>query len=158
MTPGTLTEDSLLEARRHNFLAALGRSQQALALAWLDISTGEFLTGPVADGTLAAELARIEPGELLLPEGLLEAEALRPAWRELGERLTPLPEREFDSLAGERRLKASFGVARAGGLRHLLARRARRQRRAARLRRADPEGPPAAPRAATPRRARHATW
>jgi DNA mismatch repair protein MutS len=40
VTPGTLTEDSLLEARRHNFLAALARSQQALALAWLDISTG----------------------------------------------------------------------------------------------------------------------
>jgi DNA mismatch repair protein MutS len=111
VTPGTLTEDSLLEARRHNFLAALGRSQQNLALAWLDISTGDFLTGPVEGGTLAAELARISPRELLLPEALLETEALRPAWRELGERLTALPDREFDSLAGERRLKASFGVA-----------------------------------------------
>jgi DNA mismatch repair protein MutS len=111
VTPGTLTEDSLLEARRHNFLAALGRSQQALALAWLDISTGDFLTGPVEGGTLAAELARIGPGELLLPERLLDAEALKAAWRELGERLTPLPDREFDSLAGERRLKVSFGVA-----------------------------------------------
>ncbi len=111
VTPGTLTEDSLLEARRHNFLAALGRSQQALALAWLDISTGEFLTGPVADGTLPAELARIEPGELLLPEGLLEAEPLRALWRDFQDRLTPLPDREFNSLAGERRLKASFGVA-----------------------------------------------
>jgi DNA mismatch repair protein MutS len=111
VTPGTLTEDSLLEARRHNFLAALGRSQQALALAWLDISTGDFLTGPVEGGTLAAELARIGPGELLLPEGLLDAEALKGAWRELGERLTPLPDREFESLAGERRLKVSFGVA-----------------------------------------------
>jgi DNA mismatch repair protein MutS len=111
VTPGTLTEDSLLEARRHNFLAALGRSQQALALAWLDISTGDFLTAPVEGSTLAAELARIGPGELLLPEGLLEAGALRPAWRDLGERLTPLPDREFDSLAGERRLKTSFGVA-----------------------------------------------
>jgi DNA mismatch repair protein MutS len=111
VTPGTLTEDSLLEARRHNFLAALGRSQQSLALAWLDISTGEFLTGAVADGTLAAELARIEPGELLLPEGLLEVEPLRPLWRDFEDRMTPLPDREFDSLAGERRLKASFGVA-----------------------------------------------
>jgi DNA mismatch repair protein MutS len=111
VTPGTLTEDSLLDARQHNFLAALGRSHQALALAWLDISTGEFLTGAVADGTLAAELARIAPGELLLPEGLLESEALRPLWREFEDRLTLLPDGEFDSLAGERRLKASFGVA-----------------------------------------------
>ena len=69
---GHLTEDSLLDARAHNFLAALAQSQNALALAWLDVSTGDFLTGPVADGTLAAELARIAPGELLAPEGLLE--------------------------------------------------------------------------------------
>ena len=72
VTPGTLTEDSLLDARAHNFLAALAQSQNALALAWLDVSTGDFPTGPVADGTLAAELARIAPGELLAPEGLLE--------------------------------------------------------------------------------------
>ena len=65
VTPGTLTEDSLLDARSHNFLAALARSQNALALAWLDVSTGDFLTGPVADGTLPVELARIAPGELL---------------------------------------------------------------------------------------------
>ena len=42
VTPGTLTEDSLLDARAHNFLAALARSQNALALAWLDVSTGDF--------------------------------------------------------------------------------------------------------------------
>ena len=47
-------------------------ASNALALAWLDVSTGDFLTGPVADGTLPAELARIAPGELLAPEGLLE--------------------------------------------------------------------------------------
>ena len=42
VTPGTLTEDSLLEARRHNFLAALARASRRLALAWLDVSTGAF--------------------------------------------------------------------------------------------------------------------
>ena len=157
VTPGTLTEDSLLEASRHNFLAALGRSQQALALAWLDISTGEFLTGPVADGTLAAELARIEPGELLLPEGLLEAEPLRALWRDLPG--SP------DALAGPRvrfagRRAPPQGELRrrlAGRLRRLLARRARRERRPDRLCRADPERPPAAPRAAPARGARHAS-
>jgi DNA mismatch repair protein MutS len=111
VTPGTLTEDSLLDARAHNFLAALGRSQNALALAWLDVSTGDFLTGPVADGTLPAELARIAPGELLAPEGLLEDGRLQALWPEWRERLTPLPDHDFDSLTGERRLKASFGVA-----------------------------------------------
>ena len=111
VTPGTLTEDSLLEARRHNFLAALARSQKAFALAWVDISTGEFRTGPVADGTLAAELARVDPGELLVPEGLLEVTELRQVWRDWQDRLTPLPDQRFESLAGERRLKAGFKVA-----------------------------------------------
>jgi DNA mismatch repair protein MutS len=111
VTPGTLTEDSLLDARAHNFLAALARSQNALALAWLDVSTGDFLTGPVADGTLPAELARIAPGELLAPESLLEDARLAALWPEWRARLTPLPAHDFDSLSGERRLKASFGVA-----------------------------------------------
>ena len=111
VTPGTLTEDSLLDPRSHNFLAALARSQNALALAWLDVSTGDFHTGPVADGTLPVELARIAPGELLAPEGLLEDARVAALWPDWRNRLTPLPDHEFDSLAGERRLKASFGVA-----------------------------------------------
>jgi DNA mismatch repair protein MutS len=111
VTPGTLTEDSLLDARAHNFLAALARSQNTLALAWLDVSTGDFQTGPVADGTLPAELARIAPGELLAPEGLLEDARVAALWPDWRDRITPLPNHEFDSLTGERRLKAGFGVA-----------------------------------------------
>jgi DNA mismatch repair protein MutS len=111
VTPGTLTEDSLLDARSHNFLAALARSQNALALAWLDVSTGDFLTGPVADGALPAELARIAPGELLAPEGLLEDARVAALWPDWRDRVTPLPDHEFDSLTGERRLKEGFGVA-----------------------------------------------
>ena len=111
VTPGTLTEDSLLDARAHNFLAALAKSQNALALAWLDVSTGDFHTGPVADGTLPAELARIAPGELLAPEGLLEDARVAALWPDWRDRLTPLPNHEFDSLTGERRLKEGFGVA-----------------------------------------------
>ncbi|MGH6915787.1 MAG: DNA mismatch repair protein MutS, partial [Geminicoccales bacterium] len=110
VTQGTLTEDSLLEARRHNFLAALGQSQQALALAWLDVSTGAFWTGPAAEASLPAELARIDPGELLVPERLLEVPELRPLWRDWQDRLTPLPDRAFESLNGERRLKEGFQV------------------------------------------------
>jgi DNA mismatch repair protein MutS len=111
VTPGTLTEDSLLEARAHNYLAAIARVQGGLALAWLDISTGGFRTGPIADGALDAELARLEPGEILLPEPLIESDGFARLWREWRERVTPLPAREFDSMGGERRLKAAFGVA-----------------------------------------------
>ena len=66
VTPGTLTEDTLLDARRHNYLAAVGRAGATLALAWLDISTGEFSVQPVLAAELAAALARVQPGELLV--------------------------------------------------------------------------------------------
>jgi DNA mismatch repair protein MutS len=111
VTPGTLTEDSLLEARAHNYLAAIARAQGVLAVAWLDVSTGAFRTGPIADGGIEAELARLEPGEVLLPEPLIESDGLARLWREWRLRVTPLPAREFDSLGGERRLKEAFGVA-----------------------------------------------
>src|SRR5215469_7295813 len=62
VTPGTITEDGLLDARRNNFLAALAEAQGELALAWLELSTGAFRLQPVAAPALAAALARIEPG------------------------------------------------------------------------------------------------
>ena len=111
VTPGTLSEDSLLDARRHNFLAALARRGTDYALAWLEMSTGEFRTAPVVESALGAELARLDPGELLLPEGLLEVPELVPLWRELSDRSSPLADREFDSLSGERRLERTFRVA-----------------------------------------------
>jgi len=62
ITPGTLTEDTLLEARRHNYLAALGEVQGELGLAWLDVSTGAFHLQPLAGKDVGAALARLDPG------------------------------------------------------------------------------------------------
>jgi len=109
VTPGTLTEDTLLEARANNYLAALAEAEGRLALAWCDISTGELAAAALPAGDLASELARLEPGELLIPDRLLERErvALTP-WLD---RLTLLPGARFDSLNGEARLKALFKVA-----------------------------------------------
>ena len=76
VTPGTITEDALLEARSHNFLAALATAQGALALAWVDASTGDFATEPVGADGLASALARIRPSELLLSDRLLDAPGL----------------------------------------------------------------------------------
>src|SRR5712692_3538141 len=70
VTPGTLTEDALLEARRNNFLMAVVRGRPAseaapaYGLAWLDISTGEFRITETDGARLSAEIARIEPGEI----------------------------------------------------------------------------------------------
>ena len=111
VTPGTLTEDSLLEARAANLLVALGRAGGEFALASADMSTGEFRVGAVAAADLAAELARLAPREVLAPDGLLADEVLGPLLKSLGPALTPLPTIKFDSGTGERALKALYKVA-----------------------------------------------
>ena len=110
VTPGTITEDTLLESRRHNYLAALARAQGALAIAWLDISTGDFRTQAVADGDMGAVLARIDPGEVVAPDTLISNPEMAIVWFDVEDRLTPLPGGRFDSENGRRRLETLFGV------------------------------------------------
>jgi len=114
VTPGTITEDSLLDARRNNYLAALAQAggvDGSLALAWLDMSTGEFGLAETAAAALGADLARVNPRELVLPEGLLARPELRALFEQFETALSPLPAARFDSVAGERRLKQVLGVA-----------------------------------------------
>ena len=110
VTPGTITEDELLDARAHNYLAALAEAGGELGLAWLDISTGAFFAQPVGPQGLAATLARLAPGELVLADRLLERSEYRETFAALQERLTPLPAARFDSANGQRRLEAAFQV------------------------------------------------
>jgi DNA mismatch repair protein MutS len=109
VTPGTLTEESLLDARRHNYLAAWAQVRDDAALAWVDISTGEFHVMACPPVRLAPELARLMPRELLI------SEATEADWAELetetGISLTPLSRGSFDSGAASGRLSAVFGVA-----------------------------------------------
>ena len=77
ITAGTLTEDTLLDARRNNYLAAIVRARASapdaaalFALAYLDISTGEFRVTECDRLALAAEIARIEPGEIIVSDAL----------------------------------------------------------------------------------------
>jgi len=108
VTPGTLTEDSLLEARRHNFLAAFAEVRDEGALAWADISTGEFRVMPCSPARLAPELARIAPRELLLSE--TRDRDLAGLVADAGAAATPLARSSFDSAGAEKRLCALFGV------------------------------------------------
>ncbi|HEY1244320.1 MAG TPA: hypothetical protein VGF29_05760, partial [Hyphomicrobiaceae bacterium] len=124
VTPGTLTEDSLLDAKARNYLTAIfvgpGRPARPggkdgdggqVALASLDISTGEFEVGEVARADFAGEIVRLGSGEAIVSDaGLAEPDIAR------GVALarcatTPVPAATFDSLAGERQLKAQLGVA-----------------------------------------------
>src|ERR1700704_2429643 len=111
VTPGTLTEETLLDARAPSVLAALGRAAGELALAWADISTGDFALESVTPADLAQALARLSPREVLVPDALLSDEGIGPILKELGSRLTPRPPASFDSAQGERALKSVYGVA-----------------------------------------------
>ncbi len=115
VTPGTLTEDTLLDARRNNYLLALVRSRSSddesrFALAWIDISTGEFRIAECDRGGLAAELARLEPSEIIVSDALYSDADLAPFLRALPA-VTPLTRDVFDGATAERRLAAYFSVA-----------------------------------------------
>ncbi|MBL6427969.1 MAG: DNA mismatch repair protein MutS [Maritimibacter sp.] len=108
VTPGTLTEDSLLDARRHNFLAAFAEVRDEGALAWVDISTGAFRIMQCPRSRLGPELARIAPREVVVSESS-EAE-LAELVTDLGAAITPLGRAAFDSTGAEKRLCDLFSV------------------------------------------------
>src|SRR5450432_3985711 len=120
VTPGTLTEDTLLDARTNNYLLAMARSRASsggdrIGLAWIDISTAEFIVTECSIGELAATLARINPNEVIVTDALYSDPDLGPVLRELPA-VTPLTRDVFDSATSERRLCDYFAVATMDGL------------------------------------------
>ncbi len=110
VTPGTITEDALLDARRHNYLAALADAGGEIGLAWLDMSTGDFHTQQILAADLGAALARLDPGEILLADRLLRDPQLFELFNDWKAALSPLPNPRFDSENGRRRLEKLYGV------------------------------------------------
>ena len=109
VTPGTLTEDTLLEARRHNFLAAHAEVRADGALAWCDISTGDFHVMDCPAARLGPELARLLPREILVCDGI--APDRRAIMEEIGAAVTLLAPGSFDSASARERLGRVLGVA-----------------------------------------------
>jgi len=120
VTPGTLTEDTLLDARTNNYLLAIARARGSsggdrIGLAWIDISTAEFMVTECATAELAATLARINPNEVIVTDALYGDAELGPLLRELPA-VTPLTRDVFDGSTAERRLCDYFAVATMDGL------------------------------------------
>jgi DNA mismatch repair protein MutS len=120
VTPGTLTEDTLLDARTNNYLLAIGRARSSaggdrFGLAWIDISTCEFVVTECAGAELQAALARINPNEAIVSDALYGDGELGTLLRELPA-VTPLTRDVFDSSTAERRLCDYFAVATMDGL------------------------------------------
>lgn len=111
VTPGTLSEDNLLEARGRNIITALSKTHAGdFALAWADISDGLFCTADMNAERVATELAALRPRELLLSEALYQDPGFMTGLPLDGISLTPQAGTKFDVRAGERQLKAQFNV------------------------------------------------
>jgi DNA mismatch repair protein MutS len=116
ITPGTAMESQLLEAKENSYLAALGGAGEAMGLALIDLSTGEFLatqfTGETAWERLAEQLAIFSPREILFP-GALEPVIRRITGPEQsgGAVLTRLDDWIFGPDHADSLLRTQFGVA-----------------------------------------------
>ena len=105
LTPGTVTEEALLEDRQDRLLAAVAPARKGFGLAWLDVAGGRLrFSEPSGPAELAAELERLRPAELLFPEDqALPLSGLTAA-------LKPSPPWHFDAETGERELCRQLGV------------------------------------------------
>jgi DNA mismatch repair protein MutS len=117
VTPGTLTDDILLEAKQDNFLAAVWQTNSACGVSWVDISTGHFFAQQLGEDELLDEIVRLSPAECLLPDRrgeLFEAQAkkLAKGISELtGATITQRPSWYFDPYQAKQRLLKHFGTA-----------------------------------------------
>ncbi|WP_140984268.1 DNA mismatch repair protein MutS [Asticcacaulis tiandongensis] len=110
MTPGTLTEDTLLEDRGANRLVALSLRAGVMALASLELSTGEFECLEVTPDTLGAQLSALRPSESLVADRLLGDEQVYGLLKAYGGVIQPQSASLVDPAAGEGRLKRLYGV------------------------------------------------
>ncbi len=108
VTPGTLTEDSLLDARQHNYLCAFATVRDKSAMAWVDVSTGDFHVQSCPNVGLSPLLARLNPREVLVGDS--PEIWLRETVEESGASVTELARASFDSTAAIDRLTDLFGV------------------------------------------------
>jgi DNA mismatch repair protein MutS len=108
VTPGTLTEEGLLDARSANRLATCAFSDDGAAIAWADVSTGAFETRAINPNEVEEELAALSPAELLIVEG--DVARVSEAARISGATLTMRPAVKADAKSAERRLKSAFEV------------------------------------------------
>jgi DNA mismatch repair protein MutS len=104
VTPGTVVEGGLLDQRANNYLAALAIEGERAGIAYVDVSTGEFAVAQMDSDLLPAELDRLRPAELVLPEGQELPEGLQAA-------VSHLEPRRFDPDEAAELLLAHFGAA-----------------------------------------------
>jgi DNA mismatch repair protein MutS len=110
VTPGTLTDDALLDPRAANYLAAIVEAGNKLGLAWVELSTGRFSLSSLLRTELADEMARLDPAETLVSELNVEAAWLRALRATSGLAVTIRPSWDFQSEQARKALYEQFGT------------------------------------------------
>ncbi len=110
VTPGTLTEDGLLEARGANRLAAVALRAGQAAVASVELSTGEVECFALGREALASALAALAPSEILVPDRLFAEPAVGAALKAAGGLVQPMAQALAEPAASEARLKRLYGV------------------------------------------------
>jgi DNA mismatch repair protein MutS len=114
VTPGTITEERLLDPSEANYLMALGRVKGSdkgrFALAWIDISTGTFRVSETEPSRLLADILRVDPRELIVADTVFHDPDLRPVFDVIGRAVSPQPPSLFDSATAENRIQRYFDV------------------------------------------------
>ena len=116
VTPGTITEERLLEPGRANLMLALARTRQSdeswlYGVAVVDISTGAFALTETPEAGLGAEIARFEPREIVVPEALADEPAIRRLAEDAALPLGPVPRESGEQASAERRIRDYYGIA-----------------------------------------------
>jgi DNA mismatch repair protein MutS len=113
VTPGTITEENLLESRSHNFLLSVTKLKGSgdIALAWADISSGDLAVMSSDEYRLSADLARLDAREIIVADKLMTDPTISTVLDRSKAPITPMASARFDSISAERRLKEHFGVA-----------------------------------------------
>ncbi|MEJ0063760.1 MAG: DNA mismatch repair protein MutS [Alphaproteobacteria bacterium] len=109
VTPGTLTEDTLLDTRQHNHLLAIAEIGGETAAAWFDLTAGRPAVQLLRTEDIGALAERLQPGEILLPDDMAERE-MHASLAPFKAALTPLPRSRFDSANAAKRLHALYNV------------------------------------------------
>ncbi|WP_342359467.1 DNA mismatch repair protein MutS [Terrarubrum flagellatum] len=115
VTPGTVTEEALLDPSRASLLVAVARTRAgenlwSYGLAAVDITTGAFSLSETQQAGLGAELARLDAKEIVVPDSIFDDPELKALWREIRASVTPIPREGFDGASAERRLLDFYGV------------------------------------------------
>lgn len=120
VTPGTITEEKLLDPSQSNYLMMVSRIKSAegpvFGLAWVDISTGHFRVAKSTQTRLLADIMRVEPSEIVVSDALFDDETMRSSFDILGKSVVPQSSVLFDSTVAEDRIKRYYNLSALDGM------------------------------------------